>query len=89
MYSVTLQAQRALKWVHDLVPLESNLADSPLVRNIVEASKRAHHAVSCIKQPISVDALAKIVAKHATSDSDLKDLRTALLFTGFLRFVSS
>ena len=81
MYSVTLQAQRALKWVHDLVPLESNPADSPLVRNIVEASKRAHHAVSCEKQPISVDALAKIVAKYTTLDSDLKDLRTALLFT--------
>ena len=40
-YSVTLQSQCAIKWVHDLVPLASNPADAPLIHNIIEAGKRS------------------------------------------------
>jgi integrase len=78
-YSVTLQSQCAIKWVHELVPLASNPADTPLIRNILEAGKRSPRTTSCKKEPISIDTLAKIVAKYATPDSELKDLRTALL----------
>ena len=80
-YSVTLQSQCAIKWVHDLVPLASNPADAPLIHNIIEAGKRSPRTTSCKKEPISIDTLglAKIVAKYATPDSELKDLRTALL----------
>jgi integrase len=76
MYSVVLQAFCALKWFHDLLPLESNPANSPLVRNIVDASKRSHHVAPTKKEPISI---VKMVEKHANSDSDLKGIRTALL----------
>ena len=78
-YSVTLQSQCAIKWVHELVPLASNPSDTPLIRNILEAGKRSPRTTSCKKEPISIDTLAKIVAKYATPDSELKDLRTALL----------
>ena len=80
-YSVTLQSQCAIKWVHDLVPIASNPADAPLIHNIIEAGKRSPRTTSCKKEPISIDTLglAKIVAKYATPDSELKDLRTALL----------
>ena len=75
-YIVTLQSQCAIKWVHDLVPLASNPADAPLIRNIIEAGKRSPRTTSCKKEPISIDTLAKIVAKYATPDSKLKDLRS-------------
>ena len=80
-YSVTLQSQCAIRWVHDLVPLASNPADAPLIHNIIEGGKRSPRTTSCKKEPISIDTLglAKIVAKYATPDSELKDLRTALL----------
>ena len=80
-YSITLQSQCAIKWVHDLVPLASNPADAPLIHNIIEAGKRSPRTTSCKKEPISIDTLglAKTVAKYATPDSELKDLRTALL----------
>jgi hypothetical protein len=49
----------------------------------------SHHTTSCKKEPISIDTLAKIAAKYATPDSELKDLRTALLcvlrFSGLFR----
>jgi hypothetical protein len=54
LYSIVLQAQCAKKWVHDLVPLVSNPADSPLIRNLVEASKRSQHASRSKKEPISL-----------------------------------
>jgi integrase len=78
-YSVTLQSQCAIKWVHDLVPLASNPADTPFIRNIIEAGKRSPRTTSSKKEPISIDTLDKIVAKYTTPDSELKDLRTALL----------
>jgi hypothetical protein len=75
-YCVTLQSQCAIRWVHDLVPLASNPADAPLIRNIIEAGKPSPRTTSCKKESISIDTLAKIVAKYATPDSKLKDLRS-------------
>lgn len=77
--SVTIQSHCAIKWVHDLVPLASNPANTPLIKNIIEASKRSHHTPSRKKEPISINDLSKIVVKYAAPDSPLKDLRTALL----------
>ena len=71
----------AIKWVHGLVPLVSNPADSPLIRNLVEASKRSQHASPSKKKSISLTTLSKVVDKYAKSNSDLKDVRTAFLFT--------
>jgi hypothetical protein len=83
-YSVTLQCQFAIKWVHDLVPLASNPADAPLIRNIIEAGKRSPRTTSCKKESIYIDTLAKIVAKYATPDSKLKDLRTGFFCVVFV-----
>ena len=75
-YSVTLQSQSGSMI---LFPYRSNPADTPLIRNIIEAGKRSPRTTKCKKEPISIDTLAKIVAKYATPDSKLKDLRTVLL----------
>ena len=71
-YSVTLQSQCAIKWVHDLVPLASNPADAPLIRNIIEAGKRSPRTTSCKKESISIDTLAKIVASTQRPTPSLK-----------------
>lgn len=79
-HNVILQAYCALKWIHDLLPLDTNPADTAMIKNIVEASKRLHSKPSSRKEPLSIQSLEAIVSRFAAADSDLKDIRTALLF---------
>ena len=64
--------------------------DAPLVRNILEASKRDKANPVTKKTPLSSTIVKKIIEKHAGPNADLKNLRIACIcvigFTGFLRY---
>ena len=72
----------ALKWVHDLIPYgaQGNPVDTALNRNLVQASKRAFSRPVNKKEPITPDMMYRICVQFAHEGSNLRDLRTALLF---------
>ena len=72
----------ALKWVHDIIPHGplGNPVDTTLSRNIIEASKRLFSRSIKKKEPVTPDVIYRICLVFARVDSNLKDLRSALLF---------
>ena len=72
----------ALKWVHDIIPHGplGNPVDTTLSRNIIEASKRLLSRSINKKEPVTPDMIYRICLVFARVDSNLKDLRPALLF---------
>ena len=72
----------ALKWVHDIIPHGplGNPVDTTLSRNIIEASKRLFSRSINKKEPVTPDMIYCICLVFARVDSNLKDLRSALLF---------
>lgn len=72
----------ALKWVHDIIPHGplDNPVDTTLSRNIIEASKRLFSRSIIKKEPVTPDMIYRICLVFARVDSNLKDLRSALLF---------
>ena len=63
--------------------------DAPIVRNILEASKRDKAKPVTKKLPLSSTIVKKIIEKHASRSADLKNLQIACIcligFSGFLR----
>ena len=81
-YAVLSLAFSALKWVHDIIlqgPL-GNTVDTTFSRNIIEASKRLFGTPIKKKEPVTPDMIYCICLVFARLDSNLKDLRSALLF---------
>ena len=72
----------ALKWVHDIIPHGplGNPVDTTLSRNIIEATKRLFSRSINKKEPVTPDMIYRICLVFARVDSNLKDLRSALLF---------
>ena len=72
----------ALKWVHDIIPHGplGNPVDTTLSRNIIEASKRLFSRSINKTEPVTPDMIYRICLVFARVDSNLKDLRSALLF---------
>ena len=81
-YAVLSLAFSALKWVHDIIPHGplGNPVDTTLSRNIIEASKRLFSRSINKKEPVTPDMIYRICLVFARVDSNLKDLRSALLF---------
>ena len=84
-------AHAALKWLHTFVPYHiHNPMDAPIVRNILEASKRDKAKPVTKKLPLSSTIVKKIIEKHANRNADSKNLRIACIcvigFSGFLRY---
>ena len=81
-YAVLSLAFSALKWVHDIIPHGplGNPVDTTLSRNIIEASKRLFNRSINKKEPVTPDMIYCICLVFARVDSNLKDLRSALLF---------
>ena len=71
-----------LKWVHDIIPHGplDNPVDTTLSRNIIEASKRLFSRSIIKKEPVTPDMIYRICLVFSRVDSNLKDLRSALLF---------
>ena len=96
-YAVLSLAFSALKWVHDIIPHGplGNPVDTTLSRNIIEASKRLFTNSRSInkKEPVTPDMIYRICLVFARVDSNLKDLRSALLFAlafhGLFRITAS
>lgn len=82
-YSVLLQAFCALKWIHSLLPMDArgNPADTPLSRNIVEASKRSFSKAPNKKEPFTTEIITRICRMYGGSSSSIKELRIALIFS--------
>ena len=73
-------AHAALKWLHTFVPYHiHNPMDAPIVRNILEASKRDKAKPVTKKLPLSSTIVKKIIEKHASRNADLKNLRIACI----------
>lgn len=81
-YAVLSLAFSALKWVHNIIPHGplGNPVDTTLSRNIIEASKRLFSRPINKKEPVTPDMIHRICLVFARVDSNLKDLRSALLF---------
>ena len=84
-------AHATLKWLHTFVPYHiHNPMDAPIVRNILEASKRDKAKPVTKKLPLSSTIVKKIIEKHASRNADLKNLRIACIcvigFSAFLRY---
>ena len=74
-------AHAPLKWLHAFVPYHiHNPMDAPIVRNILEASKRDKAKPVTKKLPLSSTIVKKIIEKHASRNADLKNLRIAQLY---------
>ena len=72
----------ALKWVHDIIP-HGPLGipvHTTLSRNITEASKCLLSTPIKKKEPVTPDMIYRICLVFARVNSNLKDLRSALLF---------
>ena len=80
-YAVVLSAFYALKWVHDFIRYgaQGNPIDTALNHNLVQASKRVFSG-PVNKEPITLDMIYRICVRFAHESSNLRDLRTALLF---------
>ena len=68
--------------MHDIFPHGplGNPVDTTLSRNIIEASKRLFSRSINKKEPVTPDMIYRICLVFARVDSDLKELRSALLF---------
>ena len=58
----------------------SNPADTSLATNIVEGSKRVYKKLTLKKEPVSPEIVSRIGPKYAGSPTDVKGLRSALIF---------
>ena len=72
----------AFKWVHDVIPYgaHGNAVDTALNHSLVQASKQAFSRPVNKKKPITPDMIYRIYVHFAHEGSNLRDLRTALLF---------
>ena len=68
--------------MHDIIPHGplGNPVDTTLSRNIIEASKCLFSRSINKKEPVTPDMIYRICLVFARVDSNLKDLRSALLF---------
>ena len=66
----------------DIIPRgpPGNPVDTALSRNIVESSKRLFSRPIKEKEPVTQDMIHRLCLAFAHEDSNLKDLRSALLF---------
>lgn len=81
----------AIKWLHSLVPDKGpNPLDTEFCKTILQASKRNAARPINKKKPVSANIIREIIDTFGSSESNLKDLRTAafctLGFVGFFRF---
>ena len=74
-------AYSALKWVHCLLPTNSNPLDASICSNLVEAEKRRRPSPIKKKEPASPQLLIDLVNRYACSNATLKDLRLATMCT--------
>jgi len=71
----------ALKWVHGILPVQSNPLDSGLCRHLVEAEKRQRTSAIVKKEPASLDLIKAIISRYGQENATLKDLRVATMCT--------
>lgn len=88
-YSALESAHYGIRWAHHVYGL-SNPCDSPNVSCVLESGKRQLSKPVKKKEPITIEMLSKICQLYASPESNLGQLRTAVMcvtaYAGFLRY---
>lgn len=88
VFSVSM-AHTTLKWVHSILPLDSNPLDAGICKKLVEADKRSRLEPIKKKEPVSLALIWSIVSTYADERAYHKSLRFAMMcvlsFAGLFR----